>query len=96
MSRRRKVAVDGTLSEAEGPSAIRYDKHDENYLRLIRLACGLLWYRRLYRLAAAWRLEIVSYTLALDGQLGYADGPRPFGDTDPRNSLIERGVVPKR
>lgn len=32
---------------------IRYDKHDENFLGLIQLACGLLWYRRLYRLNAA-------------------------------------------
>ena len=31
---------------------VRYDKHDENYLGLIQLACGLLWYRRLYRLKA--------------------------------------------
>ena len=32
---------------------VRYDKHDENFLGLIQLACGLLWYRRLYRLKAA-------------------------------------------
>jgi putative transposase len=32
---------------------VRYDKHWENYLGLIQLACGLLWYRRLYRLNAA-------------------------------------------
>ena len=32
---------------------IRYDKHDENFLGLIQLACGLLWYRRLYTLKAA-------------------------------------------
>lgn len=31
---------------------VRYDKHDENFLGLIQLACGLLWYRRLYRLKA--------------------------------------------
>ena len=32
---------------------IRYDKHWENYLGLIQLACGLLWYRRLHRIRAA-------------------------------------------
>lgn len=32
---------------------VRYDKHWENFLGLIQLACGLLWYRRLYRLNAA-------------------------------------------
>jgi putative transposase len=31
---------------------IRYDKHAVNYLGLIQLACGLLWYRRLHRLGA--------------------------------------------
>jgi putative transposase len=31
---------------------VRYDKNHENYLGLIQLACGLLWYRRLYRLKA--------------------------------------------
>lgn len=31
---------------------VRYDKHDENFLGLIQFACGLLWYRRLYRLNA--------------------------------------------
>jgi putative transposase len=30
---------------------VRYDKKDENYLGLIQLACALLWYRRLHRLA---------------------------------------------
>jgi putative transposase len=29
---------------------VRYDKHDVNYLGLLQLACGLLWYRRLFRL----------------------------------------------
>lgn len=29
---------------------VRYDKHWRNYLGLIQLACGLLWYRRLHRL----------------------------------------------
>ena len=32
---------------------VRYDKHDENSLGLIQLACGLLWYRRLHRIRAA-------------------------------------------
>jgi putative transposase len=32
---------------------VRYDKHAENYLGLIQLACGLLWYRRLHRLRAS-------------------------------------------
>jgi putative transposase len=32
---------------------VRYDKHDENSLGLIQMACGLLWYRRLHRLKAA-------------------------------------------
>jgi putative transposase len=29
---------------------VRYDQKDGNYLGLIPLACGLLWYRRLHRL----------------------------------------------
>ena len=29
---------------------VRYEKKDENYLGLIQLACGLLWYRRLHRM----------------------------------------------
>jgi len=32
---------------------VRYDKYPENYLGLLQLACGLLWYRRLHRLQAA-------------------------------------------
>jgi putative transposase len=31
---------------------VRYDKNSFNYLGLIQLACGLLWYRRLHRLEA--------------------------------------------
>jgi len=31
---------------------IRYDKHHGNFLGLIQLACGLLWYRRVYKLKA--------------------------------------------
>ena len=30
---------------------VRYEKKSENYLGLIKLACGLLWYRRYTRLA---------------------------------------------
>jgi putative transposase len=29
---------------------IRYDKNPSNYLGLIQLACGLLWYRRYWKL----------------------------------------------
>ena len=29
---------------------VRYDKHDFNYLGLLQLACGLIWYRRIHRL----------------------------------------------
>jgi putative transposase len=32
---------------------VRYDKHWQNYLGLLQLACGLLWFRRLHRLQAA-------------------------------------------
>lgn len=31
---------------------VRYDKHWENYLGLLQLACGLLWFRRCHRLQA--------------------------------------------
>jgi putative transposase len=31
---------------------VRYDKHWENYLGLLQLACGPLWFRRLHRLQA--------------------------------------------
>jgi putative transposase len=37
------------LSKCRG-ILVRWDKKDSNYLGLIQLACGLLWYRRLYRL----------------------------------------------
>jgi len=30
---------------------VRYDKHSYNYLGLIQLACSLLWFRRLSRIA---------------------------------------------
>jgi putative transposase len=37
------------LSKCRG-ILVRYDKKDGNYLGLIQLACGLLWYRRLHRM----------------------------------------------
>jgi putative transposase len=37
------------LSKCRG-ILIRWDKKDRNYLGLIQMACGLLWYRRLFRL----------------------------------------------
>jgi putative transposase len=51
----RRWVVERTLAWLSKCRAllIRYDKHDENFLGLIQLACGLLWYRRLHRLKAA-------------------------------------------
>jgi putative transposase len=48
----RRWVVERTLAWLSKCRAllVRYDKHDENFLGLIQLACGLLWYRRLYRL----------------------------------------------
>ena len=37
------------LSKCRG-ILVRYENKDENYLGLIQLACGLLWYRRLHRM----------------------------------------------
>jgi putative transposase len=37
------------LSKCRG-ILVRYEKKDSNYLGMIQLACGLLWYRRLYRM----------------------------------------------
>ena len=37
------------LSKCRG-ILVRYEKKDENYLGLIQLACGLLWYRRLHQM----------------------------------------------
>jgi putative transposase len=37
------------LSKCRG-ILVRYEKKDVNYLGLIQLACGLLWYRRLHRM----------------------------------------------
>jgi putative transposase len=51
----RRWVVERTLAWLSKCRAllIRYDKNDVNYLGLIQLACGLLWYRRIYRLQAA-------------------------------------------
>ncbi|HKB38010.1 MAG TPA: IS5 family transposase [Gemmataceae bacterium] len=51
----RRWVVERTLAWLSKCRAllVRYDKHDGNYLGLIQLACGLLWYRRLHRLKAA-------------------------------------------
>lgn len=50
----RRWVVERTLAWLSKCRAllVRYDTHDENYLGLIQLACGLLWYRRLHRLRA--------------------------------------------
>jgi putative transposase len=37
------------LSKCRG-ILVRYEKKDGNYLGLIQVACGLLWYRRLHRM----------------------------------------------
>ena len=37
------------LSKCRG-ILVRYEKKDSNYLGLIQIACGLLWYRRLHRM----------------------------------------------
>jgi putative transposase len=51
----RRWVVERTLSWLSKCRAllVRYDKYDGNYLGLIQLACGLLWYRRPHRLNAA-------------------------------------------
>jgi transposase len=49
---KRRWVVERTfawLSKCRG-LLVRYDKKDGNYLGLIQLACGLLWYRRLHRM----------------------------------------------
>jgi putative transposase len=50
----RRWVVERTLAWLSKCRAllVRYDKHDVNFLGLIQLACGLLWYRRLHRLKA--------------------------------------------
>jgi putative transposase len=48
----RRWAVErtfGWLSKCRG-IPVRYEKKDTNYLGLIRIACGLYWYRRLHRI----------------------------------------------
>jgi putative transposase len=48
----RRWVVERTLawlSKCRG-ILVRYEKKAANYLGLIQLACGLLWYRRLYRM----------------------------------------------
>jgi putative transposase len=50
--RPRRWVVERTfawLSKCRG-LLVRYEKKDGNYLGLIQLACGLLWYRRLHRM----------------------------------------------
>ena len=39
------------LSKCRG-ILIRYEKKAENYLAMLQLACGLLWFRRLHHLSA--------------------------------------------
>ena len=53
--RPRRWVVERTLAWLSKCRAllVRYDKHAQNYLGLLQLACGLLWYRRLHRLQAA-------------------------------------------
>jgi putative transposase len=53
--RPRRWVVERTLAWLSKCRAllVRYDKHAENYLGLLQLACALLWYRRLHRLRAA-------------------------------------------
>jgi putative transposase len=50
----RRWVVERTLawlSKCRG-ILIRWEKHAENYLRLLQLACALLWFRRYERLTA--------------------------------------------
>jgi putative transposase len=50
----RRWVVERTLAWLSKCRAllVRYDKHAENYLGLVQLACALLWYRRVHRLRA--------------------------------------------
>ena len=50
----RRYVVERTIAWLNRCRAIliRWAKKDENYLALNKLACALLWYRRLYRLQA--------------------------------------------
>ena len=48
----RRWVVERTLawlSKCRG-LLVRYEKQAKNFLAMLQLACGLLWYRRLYRL----------------------------------------------
>jgi putative transposase len=50
----RRWVVERTLawlSKCRG-LLVRYDKHGFNFLGLVQLACGLLWYRRVHKLKA--------------------------------------------
>lgn len=49
----RRWVVERTLAWLSKCRAllVRYDKHARNYLALLQLACALLWFRRLARLA---------------------------------------------
>jgi len=49
----RRWVVERTLAWLQKCRAllVRYDKHWENYLALIQLACALLWFRRLSRVS---------------------------------------------
>ena len=48
----RRWVVERTLAWLSKCRAIlvRYEKKAQNYLALLKLACGLIWYRRYYRL----------------------------------------------
>jgi putative transposase len=49
----RRWVVERTLSWLSKCRAllVRYDKQDANYLAFLKLACALLWFRRLHRLS---------------------------------------------
>ncbi len=49
----RRWVVERTLAWLSKCRAllVRYEKKAKNYLALLQLACGLLWYRRLWRLS---------------------------------------------
>ena len=53
----RRWVVERTLAWLSKCRAIlvRYDKKARNYLALLQLACGLLWYRRYHRLCSDLR-----------------------------------------
>lgn len=55
--RARRWVVERTLSwlsKCRG-LLVRYEKKSKNFLAMLQLACGLLWYRRLYRLKCLLR-----------------------------------------